>query len=145
MKNQLKAIDNGNISPENVREIATKLDVKEEEVVEMNNRLFSSDQSLNQKISEQQDTDWQDQIKDDRETHDITIEKNNLLNTRKALLSKAMLQLNDREKEILNLRKLSEDPKKLEELSKKFKISRERVRQIEEKAIEKLQKLIKTN
>ncbi len=140
IKNQLVSIDTGNLSPENVREIATRLDVKEGEVVDMENRLFTSDQSLNIRLGEENGTEWQDLIEDNKDTHDKIIEKKDELNFRRSLFLKALDVLNDREKEIIKLRKLREKPLKLEDLSKKFKISRERVRQIEEKAIKKLQK-----
>ena len=142
IKNQLMSIDSGNLSPENVREIATRLDVKEGEVIDMENRLYTSDQSLNMKLGEENDTEWQDLIEDKNETHDKILEKNDELNYRRTLFTKALNVLNEREKEIIRLRKLKDKPLKLEELSKKFKISRERVRQIEEKALEKLQKEI---
>ena len=142
IKNQLVSIDSGNLSPENVREIATRLDVKEVEVLDMENRLFTSDQSLNIKIGEENDTEWQDLIEDKNDTHDKIIENKDELNYRRELFQKALNILNEREKEIIKLRKLNENPLKLEELSKKYKISRERVRQIEEKALEKLQKEI---
>ena len=139
LKNQLESIDEGNLSPENVREIAKRLNVKEAEVVSMENRLFSSDQSLNVQIGTEEKTEWQDIIKDDRKTQDTIIENINEFDYLKNLLEKAMNVLNPREKQIIRLRKLAEKPKKLEELSKHFEISRERVRQIEEKAMEKLQ------
>jgi RNA polymerase sigma-32 factor len=139
LKNQLESIDEGNLSPENVREIAKRLNVKEAEVVSMENRLFSGDQSLNVQIGTEEKTEWQDIIKDDRKTQDTIIENINEFDYRKNLLEKAMDVLNPREKQIIRLRKLAEKPKKLEELSKHFEISRERVRQIEEKAMEKLQ------
>jgi len=139
LKNQLESIDEGNLSPENVREIAKRLNVKEAEVVSMENRLFSGDQSLNVQIGTEEKTEWQDTIKDDRKTQDTIIENINEFDYRKNLLEKAMSVLNTREKQIIKLRKLAEKPKKLEELSKLFEISRERVRQIEEKAMEKLQ------
>ena len=139
LKNQLESIDEGNLSPENVREIAKRLNVKEAEVVSMENRLFSGDQSLNVQIGTEEKTEWQDTIKDDRKTQDTIIENINEFDYRKNLLEKAMSVLNTREKQIIKLRKLAEKPKKLEELSKHFEISRERVRQIEEKAMEKLQ------
>ncbi len=142
LKNQLESFDDGNLSPENVREIANRLNVKEVEVENMENRLFSGDQSLNVQMANENLTEWQDMIVDDRDTQDIIIENKNELEHRKKLFSKAFKVLNDREKEIIKLRRLSEKPKKLEELSKQFKISRERVRQIEEKAMEKLQKEI---
>ena len=140
LKNQLESIDHGNLSPENVREIASRLNVKEAEVQSMENRLYSGDQSLNIPIGDQYDYEWQDMLEDKKETQDKILEKNDEFSFRKKILKKAFDVLNDREKEIINLRKLSENPMKLEELSKKFKISRERVRQIEEKALEKLQK-----
>ena len=139
LKNQLESIDEGNLSPENVREIAKRLNVKEAEVVSMENRLFSGDQSLNVQIGTEEKTEWQDTIKDDRKTQDTIIENINEFDYRKNLLENAMDVLNPREKQIIRLRKLAEKPKKLEELSKHFEISRERVRQIEEKAMEKLQ------
>ena len=142
IKNQIVSIDSGNLSPENVREIATRLDVKEVEVSDMENRLSSNDQSLNIKLGEENDTEWQDLIEDNNETHDKILEKKDELNYRKNIFVKALDVLNEREKEIIKLRKLQEKPQKLEELSKKYKISRERVRQIEEKALEKLQKEI---
>ncbi len=142
IKNQLMSIDSGNLSPENVREIATRLDVKEGEVIDMENRLFTSDQSLNIKLGEDNFSEWQDLIADKKETHDKVIENKDELNYRRGLFAKALKILNEREREIINFRKLSEKPLKLEELSKKYKISRERVRQIEEKALEKLQKEI---
>ena len=142
LKNQLASIDSGNLSPENVREIATRLDVKEGEVVDMENRHFTSDQSLNIKLGEENDTEWQDLIEDKKDTHDKIIENKDELEYRRSLFLKALNILNDREKEIIKLRKLNENPLKLEELSKKYNISRERVRQIEEKALEKLQKEI---
>ena len=142
IKNQIVSIDSGNLSPENVREIATRLDVKEVEVSDMENRLSSNDQSLNIRLGEENDTEWQDLIEDNNETHDKILEKKDELNYRRNIFIKALDILNEREKEIIKLRKLQEKPQKLEELSKKYKISRERVRQIEEKALEKLQKEI---
>ena len=139
LKNQLVSIDSGNLSPENVREIATRLDVKEGEVMDMENRLFTGDRSLNVKLGEENDTEWQDLIEDNKDTHDTIIEKKDEFDHRKQLFIKALNSLNPREKEIIKLRKLREKPLKLEELSKKFKISRERVRQIEVKALKKLQ------
>ena len=142
LKNQLSSIDSGDLSPENVREIASRLDVKEAEVEDMNNRLFSGDQSLNIQVGDDGQTEWQDMLVDKNETQDKIIESNNELTFRKKIFKEALKILNEREKEIITLRKLNEKPMKLEELSKKYKISRERVRQIEEKALEKLKKEI---
>tara|TARA_B110000116_G_C16796723_1_gene567279 strand:- start:2043 stop:2894 length:852 start_codon:yes stop_codon:yes gene_type:complete len=142
LKNQLQSIDEGNLSPENVREIANRLDVKEVEVTNMEGRLFSGDQSLNVQLGHETDAEWQDMLIDEKDTQDAIVEKKDEYNHRKKLFLKALKVLNPREKKIIELRRLSEKPKKLEELSLKFKISRERVRQIEEKALQKLQKEI---
>ena len=142
LKNQLTSIDSGNLSPENVREIATRLDVKEAEVIDMNNRLYGGDQSLNVKVSNEAETEWQDMLVDQNEIQGEILEKKNEMSYRKQIFKKALEVLNEREKEILTLRKLRDKPLKLEELSVKFNISRERVRQIEEKALEKLQKQV---
>ena len=142
LKNQLESIDDGNLSPENVREIANRLDVKEAEVKDMEGRLFSGDQSLNVQIGHEADTEWQDMIVDDSEAQDKVVEKKDEYLHRKKLFNEALKILNPREKEIIEHRRLRDKPKKLEELSQQFKISRERVRQIEEKAMEKLQKEI---
>ena len=142
LKNQLQSIESGTLSPENVREIAKRLDVKEVEVTNMEGRLFTGDQSLNIKPGYETDKELQDLIEDDRDTQDIIAENSNEFNYRKKLFLEALKILNPREKEIIKSRRLRDKPKKLEELSIQFKISRERVRQIEEKAMEKLQKEI---
>ncbi len=142
LKNQLGSIDDGSLSPENVREIANRLNVKEAEVKDMEGRLFSGDQSLNVQIGHEANTEWQDMIVDDSEAQDKVFEKKDEYLHRKKLFNVALKILNPREKEIIKLRRLRDKPKKLEELSQQFNISRERVRQIEEKAIEKLQKEI---
>ena len=142
LKNQLGSIDDGSLSPENVREIANRLNVKEAEVKDMEGRLFSGDQSLNVQIGHEANTEWQDMIVDDSEAQDKVFEKKDEYLHRKKLFNEALKILNPREKEIIKLRRLRDKPKKLEELSQQFNISRERVRQIEEKAIEKLQKEI---
>ncbi len=142
LKNQLNEIDSGSLSPENVREIATRLNVKESEVLSMNARLFSNDQSLNIQVGNDIETEWQDMLVDNKETQDIVLENSDELKYRKKLFKEAMSVLNQREKEIIQYRKLKDTPLKLEELSKKYNISRERVRQIEEKALEKLKKTL---
>ena len=142
LKNQLSSIDSGDLSTENAREIASRLNVKEAEVLDMNNRLFSGDQSLNTKIGDEGDAEWQDMIIDSHDTQDNILEHSNEISYRKKIFEKALEVLNEREKEIITSRKLKDKPMKLEELSKKFNISRERVRQIEEKAFEKLQKQV---
>ena len=142
LKNQLSSIDSGNLSPEYAREIASRLNVKEAEVLDMDNRLFSGDQSLNVQVGEEGDTEWQDMLVDSNDTQDNILANSNELSFRKKIFKQALEVINDREKEIISLRKLKDKPIKLEELSKKFNISRERVRQIEEKAFEKLQKQV---
>ena len=142
LKNQLSSIDSGNLSPENAREIASRLNVKEAEVLDMDNRLFSGDQSLNVQVGEEGDTEWQDMLVDSNDTQDNILANSNELSFRKKIFEQALEVLNDREKEIITLRRLKDKPIKLEDLSKKFNISRERVRQIEEKAFEKLQKQV---
>lgn len=145
LKKQLKSINEDNLSPENVRQIASRLNVKEAEVVDMDNRLFASDQSLNTHITNDTESEWQDMLIDEKNTQDIIIENLDEFKYRKDLVTKAMKVLNPREQEIIKLRRLLDKPKKLEELSKKYKISRERVRQIEEKALQKLQREVKSN
>ena len=108
----------------------------------MDNRLFSGDQSLNVQVGEEGDTEWQDMLVDSNDTQDNILANSNELSFRKKIFEQALEVLNDREKEIISLRKLKDKPVKLEELSKKFNISRERVRQIEEKAFKKLQKQV---
>ncbi len=142
LKNQLNSIDSGNLSPENAREIATRLNVKEAEVLDMDNRMFSGDQSLNVQVGDEGGAEWQDMLVDSHDTQDNVLANSNELLFRKKIFQQALEVLNEREKEIISLRKLKDKPVKLEELSKKFKISRERVRQIEEKALEKLQKQV---
>ncbi|MDC0232713.1 RNA polymerase sigma factor RpoH [Pelagibacteraceae bacterium] len=142
LKNQLSSIDSGDLSPENAREIATRLNVKEAEVLDMNNRLFSGDQSLNIQVGNEGDAEWQDMLVDSNDTQDQIIANADELSYRKKIFEQAIEILNDREKEIIKLRKLEDKPVKLEDLSKKFNISRERVRQIEEKAFEKIKKQI---
>ena len=142
LKNQLQSIDEDNLSPENIREIANLLDVKEVEVTNMEGRLFSNDQSLNVPLGYESDSQWQDMLEDNKETQDQIIENKDEHDHRKKLFLEASKILNAREKEIIKLRRLSEKPKKLEELSIQFGVSRERIRQIEEKALEKLQKEI---
>ena len=116
--------------------------VKEAEVQNMENRLFAGDHSLNAKINNEANAEWIDTIVDNSETQDTILEKNDEFSYRKKLFKKALEVLNPREREILEQRQLKDKPKKLEELSKKFNISRERVRQIEVKAFEKVQKEI---
>ena len=140
MKSKIQAIEEGDLRPDQVAEIATKLQVSEEEVVSMNRRL-SGDASLNApiKASEGDSGQWQDWLVDDSDSQEQTLIEQDELETRRAMLARAMGNLNDREKRIFSARRLSEDPVTLEELSTEFDISRERVRQIEVRAFEKVQ------
>jgi RNA polymerase sigma-32 factor len=143
MKGKIQAIDDGDLRPDQVTEIATKLQVSEEEVVSMNRRL-SGDASLNApiKASEGDSGQWQDWLVDDRDSQEETLIEQDELETRRAMLARAMSVLNDRERRIFEARRLSEDPVTLEELSTEFDISRERVRQIEVRAFEKVQEAV---
>ena len=139
LKNQLSDYSDGNLKPHQVKEIAEKLDVSEKEVTEMEGRMSGNDYSLNAVVSAEGEEEWQEWLVDEDADHEIKIAENEEISKRKELLSKAINILNDREKNIIKDRKLSEDPKTLDELSKEYKISRERIRQIEERAFQKLQ------
>ena len=144
LKGRLQAIDDGDLKPEHVSEIATKLNVSEEEVVSMNRRL-SGDASLNASIkaSEGDSGQWQDWLVDDHDSQEEVLIEQDELDTRRRMLSKAMSVLNDRERRIFEARRLAEDPVTLEDLSSEFDISRERVRQIEVRAFEKVQDAVR--
>jgi RNA polymerase sigma-32 factor len=139
IKNQIAPKAEGDLKDEHVSEIANKLDVSKDEVVSMNRRLSGKELSLNAPIGEDGD-EWQDWIVDKELDHDLKFAQQEEMKQRKELLTDSIKILNDREKDILYARRLDENPKTLEDLSKKFKISRERIRQIENKAFEKLQK-----
>ncbi|MDZ5650198.1 MULTISPECIES: RNA polymerase sigma factor RpoH [Nitrospirillum] len=143
LKGQMQAIDDGDLSPETVTAIATKLDVPEQDVVSMNRRLGSPDHSLNAPLRVDGEGEWQDWLVDETESQEIRLADREELGKRKALLAGAMKGLNDRERRILAERRLRDDPTTLEDLSQEFGISRERVRQIEVRAFEKLQKAVK--
>ena len=139
LKNQIAPKSEGDLKDEDVKKIASTLDVSEDEVVSMNRRLSGKEQSLNAPIGEDGD-EWQDWVVDKTMDHDLKIAHQEEMDQRKDLLKDSIKILNEREKEILYSRRLTDSPKTLEDLSKKFKISRERIRQIENKAFEKLQK-----
>jgi len=139
IKNQIAPRSEGDLRDEHVAEIADKLDVRKDEVVSMNRRLSGKEFSLNSPIGEDGD-EWQDWLVDKELDHDLRFAQQEEMKQRKDLLSDSIKILNDREKEILYARRLNEEPITLEDLSKKYKISRERIRQIENKAFEKLQK-----
>jgi RNA polymerase sigma-32 factor len=143
LKGQMRAIEEGDLSPEQVNKIATTLDVPEADVISMNRRLGSPDHSLNAPLRQDGDGEWQDWLVDDSDNQEIRLAESEELGKRKHLLSDAMTTLNDRERRILTARRLQDEPITLEDLSQEYGISRERVRQIEVRAFEKLQKSIK--
>ncbi len=140
IKNQLASNNYGDLKKEHVQEISKRLNVKEEEVVSMNRRLTGKEKSLNDPIKDEDGSEWQDWIVDEKIDNELKISHDQEFTKRKKLMEESMSVLNQREKEILTARKLSEDSATLEDLSKKYKVSRERIRQIESKAFEKLQK-----
>ena len=144
VKGRIGALEEGDLRPENVSRIATELRVSEDEVVSMNRRMAGSDSSLNSKINSEGEgeAEWQDWLEDESADHVSIFENKEELDERKKLLVAAMAELNEREKEIISLRQLSDEPKTLEDLSKIYNVSRERIRQIEVKAFEKLRKKI---
>ena len=139
IKNQIAPKSEGDLRNEHVEEIANKLDVSEEEVITMNRRLSGKEQSLNAPLGEDGD-EWQDWVVDKEMDQELKFAQNEEIEQRKDLLQDSIKILNDREKEILYSRRLADEPITLDDLSKKYKISRERIRQIENKAFEKLQK-----
>ncbi|MFZ1479855.1 MAG: RNA polymerase sigma factor RpoH [Paracoccaceae bacterium] len=139
-KAKVGALEEGDLRPENVAKIATALSVTEAEVISMNRRLAGSDASLNATIgSEDGGMQWQDWLEDESSDQAGDYAEKDELDTRRELLAQAMDVLNDREKDVLVQRRLAEDPKTLEELSESYGVSRERIRQIEVRAFEKLQ------
>jgi RNA polymerase sigma-32 factor len=141
VKSQIQALDEGDLKPHQITEIATKLNVSEEEVVSMNRRL-SGDASLNAPIraSEGDSGEWQDWLADDSDTQETVLAEQDELQQRRAMLKDALGVLDKRERRIFEARRLAEDPLTLEQLSEEFGVSRERVRQLEVRAFEKVQK-----
>ncbi|MCK5931989.1 MAG: RNA polymerase sigma factor RpoH [Fulvimarina manganoxydans] len=144
MKSRIQALDEGDLKPDQINQIATQLGVSEEEVVSMNRRL-SGDASLNSPIraTEGESGEWQDWLVDENESQEEILAEQDELDQRRGMLRQAMDVLNDRERRIFEARRLSEEPITLETLSGEFDISRERVRQIEVRAFEKVQKAVK--
>jgi RNA polymerase sigma-32 factor len=143
MKNQIEAFEDGDLKPEDVLKIATDLGVSEEDVISMNRRMaMGGDTSLNVPLREEGEGQWQDWLVDTDPLQDERVAEAEETRVRHELLVQAMDALNDREKHILTERRLSEDPKTLEELSQVYDVSRERIRQIEVRAFEKLQKAL---
>ena len=140
IKNQLSANNAGDLRTEHVDEISKRLNVKKEEVVSMNRRLLGKEKSLNDPIKDEDGAEWQDWLVDNRTDQELKLSHKQEFAKKKKLMDNSMSILNPREKEILIARRLSEDIVTLEDLSKIYKVSRERIRQIETKAFEKLQK-----
>jgi RNA polymerase sigma-32 factor len=140
IKNQIALGQEGDLRDDQVNEISKRLNVESHEVVNMNRRMMGQEKSLNDPIKSGETDEWQDWLVDDTLDQELIVSQKQEYEDKKGLLNNAMKILNEREKEIITARRLSEEPKTLEELSKKFKISRERIRQIETKAFEKLQK-----
>jgi RNA polymerase sigma-32 factor len=144
-KSQLQALEEGDLKPENVKKIATKLGVPEEDVISMNRRL-GGDASLNAPVrADSESGEWQDWLVDDTPTQEDRLVESEELSRRKSYLTNAMSVLNDRERQIFEARRLREDPATLEDLSSEFGVSRERIRQIEVRAFEKVQKAVQNS
>jgi len=142
IKNQLSINSNSDLKKEHIEEISKRLNVDKEEVVSMNRRLSGKEKSLNDPVKDENGTEWQDWLVDNNIDQELALSQKQEFSQRKNLMNEAMNILNDRERKILIARRLSEESSTLEDLSKKYKISRERIRQIEAKAFEKLQKAI---
>ena len=140
LKNQIAPGQEGDLRDNQVKEISKRLDVNDEKVINMNRRLMGQEKSLNDPIKIGETEEWQDWLVDDQLDQELLISQKQEYDDKKELLYSSIKVLSDREKEIIEARRLNENPKTLEELSKKYKISRERIRQIETKAFEKLQK-----
>jgi len=143
LKNRIQSVEEQHLSPEQVTKIATELNVPEQDVTSMNSRLASQDHSLNAPLRADSEGEWQDWLVDETESQETQFADREELDSRRGMLGEAMVALNKRERHILTERRLRENPRTLEELSQEYNISRERVRQIEVRAFEKLQKAMK--
>jgi RNA polymerase sigma-32 factor len=144
LKGQMAAFEEGDLQPEQVAKIAHTLQVPEQDVVSMNRRLSAPDNSLNAPLRADSEGEWQDWLVDDSDNQETVLAEAEDMGNRKQLLGDALKTLNERERHILIERRLKDEPTTLEELSQQYNISRERVRQIEVRAFEKLQKSMKT-
>ena len=143
-KSEIDALEEGDLRPENVARIATKLGVTHDEVISMNRRLSGPDSSLNAPLRSDSESEWQDWLQDDAQvSQETTVAENEERELRMGLLGEAMQELSDRERHILTERRLQDNPTTLEELASQYGVSRERVRQIEVRAFEKLQKAMR--
>ena len=142
VKGQIQAIEEGDLRPDQVSEIATRLGVSEDDVVSMNRRL-SGDTSLNAPVRAESEGEWQDWLVDEAESQETRLVESEELSMRVKLLEESLQKLNDRERRVFEARRLRDEPLTLEELSQEFGVSRERIRQIEVRAFEKIQKAVK--
>ena len=143
LKGEINALEAGDLKPDQVTDIATKLNVPEKDVISMNGRMSGSDASLNAPMGAEGDMEWQDWLSDDEPGQAENYANQQEFNARMGLLQEAMADLSEREQHILTERRLTDEPKTLEELSEVYNVSRERIRQIEVRAFEKLQKAMK--
>jgi RNA polymerase sigma-32 factor len=143
VKGQLKALEEGDLRPETVKEIATRLDVSESDVFDMNRRLAAPDHSLNAPVRMDGEGEWQEWLVDETDSQETMLAESQEFGRRQKLLDRALKLLNPRERRILSERRLKDEPTTLEDLSKEFGISRERVRQIEVRAFDKVQRAIR--
>jgi len=143
VKGQIDAIEEGDLTPEHVKEISQRLGVTEDEVISMNRRMAGPDNSLNAPLKQDGEAEWQDWLVDESLDQESEFAESQELTARLELLDQALEKLNERERDILTQRRLSDEPKTLEELSQTYDISRERVRQIEVRAFEKVQKAVR--
>jgi len=144
LKGEMQAIEDGDLKPEQVAKIAKDLDVPEQDVIQMNRRLASADHSLNAPVRVDGEGEWQDWLVDDSDNQETELAEREDMGQRKALLANALATLNERERHILIERRLKDEPTTLEDLSHQYGISRERVRQIEVRAFEKLQRAMQS-
>ena len=143
-KSEISALEEGDLHPDHVRQIATKLGVLDEEVISMNRRLSGPDASLNAPLRSDSENEWQDWLEDkDAVSQETRLAEDEEKSIRMSLLEEAMTELTDRERHILTERRLKDDPTTLEELASQYGVSRERVRQIEVRGFEKLQKAMR--
>ena len=146
LKGKINALEDGDLTPSQVDHIATTLDVSKDDVVSMNRRMLGGDHSLNSPINRQdgEEAEWQDMLTDERENQETQYVNHQEKNIRNKMMLEALDYLKPREKDIIIKRRLTENPKTLEELSQEYKVSRERIRQIETRAFEKLQMVVKS-
>ena len=139
IKSKISAIEDGDLTPDQVDKIATELSVPHKEVISMNRRISGSDYSLNSPVTDDNSGEWQDWLEDDTQNQEASFADTEEYLIKKNILSDSLEYLNERERDIISERQLSENPLTLEELSNRYGVSRERIRQIEAKAFEKLQ------